>query len=226
MAINTQTELVSHLRFLAGANSTSLPTADAVTLLNFGIDRYSYLAITSDGRWQFDDTSNADVPRASVTLKSGRIAVPLKAAHLTIRFAEITDSEGNKTRLKTFDRRALNYSTPKTTDTGQPTGYNYEAGVLYFDVYADGDYTITIHFSRAANHLTAADTTQVLGIPSIHTNFIVLYALYQLGLKTGNEHRSTIRNDIQIAEKDIEDFFGRRDEDTNPRLSINVKLAK
>lgn len=226
MAINTQAELVNHLRFLSGDNSTSLTTADAVSLLNFGIDQYSYLAITSDGRWQFDDTENTDVPRASVTLNSGEVAIPFASTHLTIRFAEITDAEGNKARLDTFDRRDSGYTTPKTTDTGQPSAYNYEAGVMYFDVYANANYTVTIHFSRVATHFTEANTTQVLGIPSIHTEYIVLHALHRLSLRTGNENRAVVRNELEQMEKDIEDFYGRRDEDTHPQLSTSINLRK
>lgn len=224
--MNTQSELIEHLRFMGGDNATSLPTSDAVRLLNFALDRYSYLAITTDGRWQFDDTENTDLPRASITLSAGDIAVPLNATHLTIRFAELTDASGNKTRLKTFDRRGVDTVTPRTTDTGQPYAYDYEAGVLYFDQYVDDTYTLTIHFSRAATHLTTDNTTQVVGIPTIHTEYLVLYAAYRNSFRTNDEHRPQLREEVEQMEQDVRDFYGRRDEDTPAQLKAVIKSAK
>lgn len=226
MAINTQSELVSHLRFLAGESSNSLTTEEAVRLLNFGLDRYSYIALTSDGRWQFDDTENTDVPRASATLSSGEISMPLNSTHLGIRFIEVTDSDGNKYRLSPFDRTLEDGPTPKTTDTGQPSKYDYEAGVLYFDRYSDASYTVTIHFNRSASHLTTANTTQVVGIPTIHTEYIVLFALHRLGFRTGNENRTQLRQELVELERSIQDDLSNRNEDTAERLSVVNYMKK
>jgi hypothetical protein len=224
----TQSDLVSDLRYLTGNNEHTLSPEDACSLLSRGLDHYSYLAITSDGKWQFDDTGNtADVPRASLTLQAGEVAVPLEATHLTVNFVELTDPDGQKLRLDTFDRRQSGYTTPKTSDTGKPTAYNYEAGVIYFDKYTDkAGYVITVHFSRPVSPLDPQNASQTVGIPTIHREYPVLYAAHREAVRTGNENRATLRQELEMMEKDVRHFYAVRDEDTNPRLSMRIRLAR
>lgn len=226
MAINTQAQLVSHLRFLAGQNSNSLSTADAVTLLNFAIDEYSYIAMTSDGLWQVDDTEDSGVSRATSTITSASNSISLNIEHLQLSFVELEDSNGDKTRLTPYDLRKEDTTTPDSTPTSKPTKYDFYGGVLYLDTYTDQEYTIRIFYTRPFNHLTEAGTSTEVGVPSIHTEYLVLHALARLGLRTADENRVQVRQEVDLLEDKIRDFYANRDEDTEERMNIVANLAQ
>ena len=224
MAQNTQSELVAHLRFLAGQNTTSLTTADAVTLLNYAIDDYSYIAMTADGLWQVDDTEDSGVSRATASLTANQNSISLNIEHLQISFIELEDSDGNKYRLEPYDLRKSKHTTPDTTSTSKPTRYDYYGGVLYFDSFTDAAYTIRMFYTRPFNHLTDAGTTTEVGIPSIHSEYLVLHALARLGLRTADENRVQVRQEVDLFEERIRDFYSHRDEDNEERMNIVTQL--
>ena len=226
MAINTQSELIEHLRFITGENSNSLPEADAVRLLNFGLDNYTHLAFTADGKWQIDEAENTDMPVATATLSSGAYQLPLDERFLAISFAEIEDAAGNRTALSKFDRSLDGRVTIKTTETGQPSAYDYDAKVLTFDLYADADYTVRVFFTRPFRHLVVGDSDQVTDISTIQTDYVVNHAAHRLSLRTGNEHRSQLKQELIQGAKDIQDDYGQFDEDGPVSLEISVDIRK
>lgn len=227
MAINTQSELIDHLRFMAGESSNSLTETDAVRLLNFAIDHYSYLAITKDGLWQVDDTEDSEISRATGTLAANKAVMALTDQFLTLSYVEIEDpTPGDKWRLKTADRRFDGDTTVKSTNTGRPTTYDFYGGQLYFNKYADQAYTVRAFYSRPFNHLAVGSSSQQVGIPSIHTEYLVMYALHRAGLRSGDESREQVRRELQFMERDIMDFYGRRDEDREQKIIGKMDIRR
>lgn len=224
MAQNSTRQLIDHLKFLSGQDS--LTDAQAATLLNYGIDSYTQLAITTDGKAQVDDAEEDDVSRATATLSSGSNKVNIGADFISWSFVEIEDADGNKTRLTPYDLRYSEETTPSSTVTSKPSRYDYYGGVFYFDTYADQAYTIRALYSRAFTHLDADTPSQVLGIPSIHAEYPVMHALYRLSLRTADEHRSQVRNELVDMERKIADFYRERDEDTPKRLIAKMDIRK
>lgn len=219
MAINTQSQLIDHLRFLSGTRTNSLTDADARRLLNFAIDHYSHIAMTSDGKWQVDDSQNTDQPIATTTLSATKNQLELQPAFLSIHWVEIEDGSGNKHRVRPHDRRFAEQTTPQSSKTGRPQFYDYNGGILTFDRYADTSYTVRVFFTRAFSHLTSdGGDSQTVGVPTIHTEYLVMYAMHRLGLKTADENRAQVRQELEQMERDIRVFYGRRDEDTENRI--------
>ena len=216
MEHNTQSELITQLRFLSGDNSTSLPELDAVRLLNFGLDSYSYIALTADGIWQVDDNQATDTPRATASLTAGLGSLKLNGNMLRVHYVEIVSPAGVVSRLTPFDKRFAEAN--RVTTTGAPTQYDLESNRLYFDKTADQTYTVYIYYSRPFTHLDVGAPSVIVGIPTVHIEYPILFALARLGLRTSANNSVPARNELVVLEKQIRDFYRSRDEDTESKF--------
>jgi hypothetical protein len=182
--------LVQHLKFLTGQDS--LDIKDATRLINFAADDYSYIALTSDGLWQFDDTRNVAAPTASSTLAANATEVTLNTGWLMINGI--------------------------TVDGTETTDYTYTSNKLVFPTSSKAR-AIVVTFSRPVDYFTAADTTAAAGIPRIHQEYLALHAAYRLSLRTNDSNRAELRNELGVFEDRIRDFYSKRDK-TQSRLLV------
>jgi len=221
---NNVTDTIAHIKDLTGQDNLS--NAKAVRLINYAQDKYTYLALTAGGKAQVDDTTNTDINRATATLESGQVKVQIGADFVMWSFLEIEDSEGNRWRLKPYDQRFQEKTTPKSTDTGRPTMYDYYGGIFYFDRYADQDYTVRAHYERAFNHVSTDDLTATIGIPSIHAEYIAFFGAERVAMSTNDPSFTVFRDERMRMERDITDFYRVRDEDMPQVLQARVDVRR
>lgn len=214
--MNTQLEQIQHLRYLTG--QTNLQEVDAVRLLNLGLDHYTYLALTSDGNWQFDGSEQADAPRATATLASGQVKLQLPTDLLAIAQVTIINTDGNKNVIRPYDQNKRLYPTPRDTDEGTPSAYDLEGQTMYFNAYANEVYTVEVKYSRKPVRLEVDAPTQTLGIPSIHMEYPVLFAATRVGISVSDSAYPVLRESLEKMEKEVRRYFDKRDEDTPKRL--------
>lgn len=218
----TVSTTIEHIKDLTG--QTNLSQAKAIRLIDYALDKYTYLALTADGKAQVDDSGNDDVNRATATLEAGTNKVQMGADFIMWSFVEIEDSNGNKWRLTPYDQRFTEETTPSSDNTGRPSRYDSYSGLFYFDKYADQDYTIRAHYSRAFNHVT--DVNAQLGIPSIHSEFIAFHAASRIGIGMSDSAFTAIRNELSQMEREIVDFYRVRDEDMPQVLQAKVDVRR
>lgn len=224
MAQNNVQDTIDQIKDLTG--QTNLSNAKAVRQINYGLDRYTYFAITSDGKAQVDDSTNDNINRATATLSSGTNSVKIGADFIGWQFVEIENSNGDRWRLKPYDQRFTEETTPKAENTGRPKRYDYYGGVFYFDTYADEDYTIRAHYNRAFNHVTVDDLSATIGIPTIHAEYPALFAASRIGIGMSDTAYVQIRDERRLMEREIEDFYRTRDEDAPQILQAKVDVRR
>lgn len=225
MAINTQTELVTDLQYIAAQNSSSLTETDAVRNLNFGVDRYSALATRYDGTNQMDDLEQGSLPIDPQTLTEGLDRLTVSDSALAISYVELVTSDGTVYRLEQMDRGVEEFTSPESTNTGRPVKYDLFANTMLFDRFADQSYTINIFYSRAFTHLAVGNGSQVLGIPTVHTEFVVLYAAHRLGFRNNDDLLVPIERRLQKFEREIIDYWANtRNEGSDRKARGNVDI--
>lgn len=220
--------LVQHLKFLTGQDALSI--YDATRLLNFALDDYSYLALTSDGRWKFDDTThtnasgNPTYPIATATLEAGATSIPLETNFLSINEVAILGDNGRYHVLRPVDERDDKYNALDTVYNaqGEPMYYDYDAHALFPYPCSNTSRTMRIKYSRATPYFSVTDTTAEVGIPRIHHEYLVLHAAYKLAMRTNDKNATSIRNELNQYEKKIVEWYSKRDEDTPRRLKPNM----
>ncbi len=220
----TVSTTIEHIKDLTG--QTNLSNAKACRLINYALDKYTYLALTTDGKAQIDDSGNDDVNRATATLSAGTNKVQMGADFIMWSFVEIEDSAGNKWRLTPYDQRFEEKTTPSPANTGRPKQYDAYGGLFYFDVYADQDYTIRAHYSRAFNHVSTDNLTAQIGIPSIHAEYLAMFAAGRVGMGNKDATFSAIRAEQTQMEREIVDFYRVRDEDMPQILQAKADVRR
>ena len=220
----TKQGLYQHLKFITGQDSLGIE--DATRLFNFAADRYSYLALTSSGRWNFDDTNHVDGDGdktfniATATLNSGETAIPLETSFLTINQVSVVNDNGKKVVLRPIDTRDDKSDVLRETYSvaGTPEKYDYNAHSLFIYPASGTSRTIEVQYGRAMKHFSTSDTSVSPGIPSIHYEYLVLYAAEQLSTRTQDNAYTQFRDARMRMEAEIRDWYSRRDQDSPRRL--------
>lgn len=229
MTPRTIEELIDDLKFVTGQDS--LTNARAVKLFNYAKDNYSYIALTASGRWKFDDYTHENTdgdptnPIASTTLQADEESIPLETKYLTLNQVQIYENGEWKvlTPIDTRDRKDNVLSSIYKTN-GVPTFYDYDAHNLYFYPKSNASRQVKVLYQRAGKHFSASELSQQTGIPSIHDEYLVMYAGDKLSFRTADGARVDFRNELVKWEGDgitggkIRDFYSKRDQDTPRRL--------
>lgn len=223
--------LVQHLKFLSGLDSLGIN--DIVRLFNFALDDYSYLALTSSGRWKFDDSThrNSDgdrtLPIATATLNSGEASIPLSTNFMSIEKVML-----NGNILKPIDQRDYQTNTPSQIfGTGLATHFDYDAHNLFFYPNGDGG-TVKILYSRLSPYFEVTDEDVEVGIPRLHHLYLIYHALNQLGFRTIDANKTDVKVELQKWEGTngfggkIRDFYYRRDQTTGRKMRAKIHVPK
>ena len=211
--------------FWAGASSDDLAIADFTRSANFGLDSVLRKIFRADGRWQYDDGNNTDLPIATTALVSGQDNYTLADAHQKVSRVRVLDQNGNWKTLTPTDRR--NQSDSSLAATGTPSSYDKVGRSLILipapDYGASGGVEIT--FQRGSNYFASDDTTKEPGIPTPFHRYISLYAARDFVVaNTVPDKLQAIDTEIQRMDDDLLDFLATRDRDEPPRMTLEPTL--
>ena len=224
MQNNTVQTLIDYVKDLSGQTNAS--DAKIVRALNFGVDHYTYLAVTSSGKWKFDSSLNTDLPRITATITSSDNKVSLPTDLIAIDKVEVT--EGDKYQVvQPIDRRDNQSEALETVydANGLPRFYDYDSAHLYLYPTSDTSRTLRVSYSRAHPRFDASDLTVSVGTVPVHEEYVALYAADRIMIGTNDPSRTNVRQELQVKEMEIRDLFSKRDQDTQRRLKANIPSA-
>lgn len=224
MAHNNLQDTIDQIKLLSG--QTNVTNTAAARQVNYSLDKYTYLAITSDGKAQVDDTTNDDISRATATLDAGKNKVKLGGDFITWSYIEIENSAGERWRLKPYDQRFNEETTTSSANTGRPSRYDYYGGHFYFDKYADQAYTVRAHYNRAFNHVSVDNLSATIGIPTIHAEYLAVSGAAKLALANNDPSYTSLKREVMEMEEDIVDFYRTRDEDMPQVLQAKIDVRR
>lgn len=221
MQSNTVQTLIEFVKDLTGQTNAS--DAKIIRALNFSVDHYTYLAITSSGKWKFDSANHDDLPRITTTIDSSESKVSLPVALIAIDKLEV--KEGDKYQVvQPIDRRDNQHESLETVyaSNGLPRFYDYDSAYIYFYPTSDTSRTVSISYSRAHPRFSTGNLTQSVGVVPVHEEYLALYAADRLMIGSNDPSRTQIRNEMQVKQDEIRDLFSKRDQDTQRRLKANI----
>ncbi|MFA5394657.1 MAG: hypothetical protein WC346_01410 [Methanogenium sp.] len=158
-------------------DDTSYPIAQKVRDVNAWYDRVISIIVSCDGRWQFDDSNNTDLPIATTSLVSGQQDYTLDGSdHFEVTRMEVLDKNGSYYLLDPIDEHDVTnqaltefYKTP-----GRPVKYDKRgSSIVLYPAPSSSHVTTTkglkLYFQRGASHFAADDTTKTPGFnPLFH----------------------------------------------------------
>lgn len=210
----TDQGIVQDTDFLCGTNRNTYPLSQIVRNSNRAMDKAVSLILKSDGRWQWDDSNQTDLPIAKADLASGQSDYSFAVSHLRIEKVMVKDgATGGLVELKKLDITDPDLSRflVGTPGNGTPVGYDFKANSLM--LYPTPSYSATdgiqIWFQRPSTYFTAGDTTKEPGFASIFHRYISLNNKFDYEFAKGLNTTST-RNELTLMEQDITNFYANR----------------
>lgn len=222
---------------LFGDNGYGKITSDTDRLYQFtnrvnrGLDRFYYLAMTADGRWQWDDNNYTDVAIATTNIVSGQRIYVFALDHLEIEKVLIKDTEGKWhviSPINSNDSSEIAYIENNAGRNGIPTKYDKRGDVLYLDVPPNYASTggLKIYFRRGADYFTYSDTTKKPGFASTFHSFLVDFASSGYAIDRQMPVGKNLY-DLRIEkENEITAYFSKRNRDERQALQVRVQNNK
>ena len=219
----TLDQIRTKAHFLTSTDSTSFPDATLVVEANNALDRVVSLIMQSDGRWQWDDENNTDLPIATTGVVSGQQDYTLSVSHLQMLRVEIQDSTGNWTKLKAldqadvFDQSLESFPTVAAgqTTSGLPVWYDKVGNSLFLYPVPNysQDASLKVYFKRGPSYFTTADTTKAPGFNSLYHELIPLWIAYNFAIANGKSNANAVMEQIQLKEDALKDDYSVRGKD-------------
>jgi len=219
------TDIKTLVYTLTKTNVTSLSDATMVIFANNALERVASIIMTLDGRWQWDDTNNTDLPIATTNLVSGQQDYSIASSHLAITGVELKDTSGNWVPLTPIDQNDIKYN-PSTTDFmkggGTPRHYD-KAGVSIF-LYPIPNFSqsasLKIRYQRGPSYFVAGDTTKQPGFNALYHDLIPLWISYNYALANSLSNANQILAEIQRKEEEMRCDYQMRNKDEPLKLKV------
>lgn len=197
-------------------------------LCNRALDRFSFLAMTADGVWQWDDDNYTTQSIATTNLVTTQREYQFALDHLEIEAVLVKDSSGIWRTLTPFDQRDPNakaYLENNATRSGMPTRYDKRGTTLWLDVTPNFNSTagLKVYFKRGPSYFTYSDTNKAPGFASNFHSFVVNYASTYYALDRTMPQAVNWYQDLQKEEKAIQSFYSSRSKDEKPKFKILIQ---
>lgn len=198
---------------------------------NRALDRFTFLAMTADGRWQWDDNNYTSTSIATTNLVSGQREYEFALDHLEIERVLVQDSAGTWKVIKPIDQQdddAVLYVENNTGRSGTPTKYDKRGTTLWLDVTPNYNKTagLKVYFKRGPDYFTTGTTTKAPGFASNFHYFVPLHASAHYGLDRSLTESKNWYELLQTEEASIKTYFSMRNKDERPRLIPNLQNNK
>jgi len=222
----TFTELLNDIYFLTGSSSVTYPIANSTANINRSLNYVVAKIFASDGRWEWDDSNQTDLPIATTALVSGQQDYQLALEHLKIERVEVADEDGVFHKLAPISEADL-FDTSITefmSTDGSPKYYDKRGGYIF--LYPAPDYaraaSLKVYFQRGPSEFAVSDTTKTPGFASLFHRILSLSAAYDYALPNGLPQASKLLEEKEKLCQQMEDFYSQRDVEDRPKLSARL----
>lgn len=226
---STNQGILQEIDFLVGTNSTTYTTNDKTRNVNRALDKVAFLIQSADGKWDWEDTNNTNLPIGSTDIVAGQQDYSIDTTFLKIKRVFYTDENGSKSELRFVETKEQILELD-SRDTGIPTAYTIVGNSIFLDCFPtkgtaqDADIKLTVYFARNVHYFATDDTTATAGFnPQFH-RYLSLSAAYDYAIAKGKDIANALRNEMMVMEKGITSFYSSRQQITNKHISCGVNM--
>ena len=224
----TFTEILAETRRISKQNSTSYPTSEIVTSANRAQERVTGLIREAQNRWQWDDSTYADLSIATTTLVDNQQDYELDPTHYRIQRVELKDQDGNWNKLDSLDQADVyNQSLTDFLKTaGLPKYYDKVGNSIFlYPKPAAANVTETaglkVFYERGPDYFETTDTSKTPGFNTLFHSLIPLWCAYDFAFINSMPIADSIIGRITLMEEDLKTYYSLRDEDD--RIGLKVR---
>ena len=218
---STNQGLVQEIDFLLGTNSTNYDIKDKTRNINRALERVASIIQTADGKWDWEDTNNSDLPIATTNIVAAQQDYSVDTTFLKVKSVFYTDANGTCSEL-IYSPDKERFIELTSVDTGIPTRYTIVGNSILLDVYPTTAVTagLKVYFARDVHLFTVADTTATAGFSSQFHRYLSLSAAYDYAIAKSKEIANSLRNEMLIMEKGIKEHYSGRLEVENRNIRV------
>jgi len=199
-------------------------------LINEALNRVTSLILRSDGRWQFDDQNNTDLPIGTTnlvtTVGSEQQDYGIAITHLKILGVEVKDAAGNWRQLSPIDQADLmdNSVTDFLKTAGLPKYYDKIGNSIFLYPKPLGTAVtatagLKIRFQRPPSYFVYTDTTKVPGFNSLYHNLLAAIACRDYAIDKVLPSAKGFQEQVVIMENDLVEDYALRNKDEHINIS-------
>jgi len=226
----TITEILADARRLVKANTTSLPTADAIEIANRELERVVGKIRQAQGRWQWDDFNETDFAIATTGLTANIQDYSLDVTHYRIERVEVRDTDGKWRKLTPFDQ--VDIYDQSLTDflntAGLPQCYDKVGNSLF--LYPKPNYTdatptdgsLKVFYERGTDYFLTSDTIKTPGFNPLFHRLISMGIALDYAIINDLKAVNNIASRILVMEDELATYYALRDEDEH--LTLRTRL--
>lgn len=203
-------------------------------LLNEGLNRVTSLILKANGRWQWDDSNNTDLPIGTTdlvtTAGSEQQDYSFNVSHLKVLGVEVLNADGDWVNLIPIDQLDITNSENSVTDflktPGMPQYYDkLGASIFLYPKPLASAVTdsggLKVRFQRPPSYFVYTDTTKVPGFNSLHHNLVALIASRDYALSKSLKVARGLAERVQIGEESLSEDYTLRNADEKIRITSN-----
>lgn len=220
----TISDIVNRVYFLTKTNSSSYVAADMLIAINSAYNRVASLIMQADGRWQWDDDNQTDLPIATTTITASQQDYAISVTHLKILRVDIKLQNATYfTKLEPIDYADKEYIIDNTS-TGSPQYYDIVGDSIF--LYPIPAYTqaasLKVYFQRGPAEFTSAEVstgTKKPGFNSLYHDLIALWVAYDYAVTNVLPTAPGFLAEIQRKESQLVQDYSRRNKDDPARIT-------
>lgn len=202
-------------------------------IINQAMNRYVYIALTSDNSWFFDDNNYTDFPIGETDLIANRQDYLLNTSQIEIEQLEILDVTGTiwlavpQIDERSFAQYKNSESQYMNNTPGQPRVHIKKGNSIL--LYPIPNYSITfanngkrgirVRFKRPPTYFLITDTTKVPGFNSMHHDYLVDYTTWKYAYSRQMPVASQYAPMVELWEDEkIPNFYNKRSSEHPDKL--------
>jgi len=227
---NTTTEigLIQEVDRICGTDNNNYTLKAKTARINAALDRFTSLALTSDGFWTFDDLNKGDLPIGTADLVSGQQDYEFADEILVVQKVLAKNSDGDWNELTPVNMREEDGTkiwTLPSSNSGAPVRYQKFAHSLLLDPIPDYASTggLKVVFKRNVVKFASTDTTTECGIPDIFHPYLARMASLPYLIEKTLPQRKDIAAIIERDEQLIREYFAIRSNDEKPQMKPKIE---
>lgn len=220
MLFNSGTNnIIDEIDDLCDSDSDSYSLASKTRRVNIALDEVFQTILQADGTWQFDDTTNVDLPIGVDTLVDGQQDYSFATELLVVERVEIKDASGVYQLLKPLDQTDVKVAMSQVSPTnGMPTHYDKSGDSIYlYPTPSAGAVTlvegIQVYFKRNLNKFETTDTDTAPGFATPYHVILAYIASIPYCMTYKKDRVADYKNVITQMKEEIKAFYGRRQKD-------------
>lgn len=193
---------------------------------NIAFDDFLHLAFNSSGTWQYDDSNHTDFPIITTNLvasqrdytftndESGNLIIDI---HRVFVRNSTTDPyfEIHPVDVQTDNEGIISEIADGLNSEGTPYRYEKTGNGIFLDPIPDTSVTngLKLYINREASYFISTDTTKKPGVPGILHAWFYKKPAYEYAKRHLLSNVNVLREDVQLLEEKIKDYFSHRERD-------------